>query len=619
MKKFVIAMVAAAMLCAACGDDSSSSAGPNDEPVSVESSSSSKKLSSSSVIASETKQSSSCSAKVSSSSIQKNSSSSSKKEDSGISAGMTSSSVKASSSSSVKSSSSSSVVSPKSSSSEVKSSSSLHGFDWSLPKEVYLNPNIDYGTVTDDRDGKTYKTVKIGEQTWMAENLNYYDSTNLSVKYKSWCHGKGKSDNTDSTTCDVAGRFYTWAAAIDSVKLANDADNPQKCGHGGMSCVLPAKVQGICPSGWHLPNNTEWETLFAAVGGLSTAGKNLRSQSGWCGKVNGSDAFGFSALPAGYRNYSGYFNNSGYTAYFWSASRSNHYLAYDVYLSYHSEAVGWDDDAVGMYLAYSVRCLKDGGEVAMSSSSESVSSSSSVALFSSSSGLTIPADWSWSVPKELRLNPEIEYDSIKDSRDGKVYKTVKIGDQTWMAENLNYYDAKDMSVNGDSWCFGKSNNKDSSTCDIAGRLYTWAAAIDSVTLYRYKSINCGYGGNCNLLPDTVYGICPSGWHLPSYREWKDLFSAVGDASYAGKILKSQSGWENKGNGSDIYGFSALPAGDRGPKGDFYYDGAHAFFWSSTTSNRDDAYSMELNNHFDRADLDLSEKSYGFSVRCLKNE
>lgn len=585
--------IAAAVCMVACGDSSSASAEASDEPVSEESSSSLKKLSSSSVVASETKQSSSSSAKSSSSSIQKNSSSSSKKGDSGTSAGMTSSSVKASSSSSVKSSSSWGIL------------------DWSLPKEVYLNPNIDYGMVTDDRDGKTYKTVKIGEQTWMAENLNFDPGQGGSgdAKYDwSWCYGDVPEH------CDVTGRLYTWAAAIDSVKLANDVNNPQDCGFR-KTCALPAKVQGLCPSGWHLPSYNEWNALFTAVGGRSKAGKVLKSQRGWYKNGNGTDAFGFSALPAGYR-YNGNLQRTGYNAYFWSATEEADSAYVMRLLDDYENVFRYNEDK---NIAFSVRCLKDGGEVAKSSSSESVSSSSSVALFSSSSGLTIPADWSWSVPKELRLNPEIEYDSIKDSRDGKVYKTVKIGDQTWMAENLNYYDAKDMSVNGDSWCFGKSNNKDSSTCDVAGRLYTWAAAIDSVTLYRYKSINCGYGGNCNLLPDTVYGICPSGWHLPSYREWKDLFSAVGDASYAGKILKSQSGWENKGNGSDIYGFSALPAGDRGPKGDFYYDGAHAFFWSSTTSNRDDAYSMELNNHFDRADLDLSEKSYGFSVRCLKNE
>ena len=513
----------------------------------------------------------------------------------------------------------------KSSSSESgRASSSLvisDGWSWDVPKETHLNSEIAYGTMTDERDGKTYKTVTIAPEgsgysgVWMAENLNYYDATAMrwNEKERSWCYGK--SDNEDSTTCDVAGRLYAWGA-VD------------------------------CPSGWHKPSKYEWDDLFKAVGGQSIAGKILKSQTGWNNNGNGTDAFGFSALPAGDRENGDSFFLDGYFAYFWTSTGANIDEAYYISLNYYEDAASLNVE--NKKYAFSVRCVKDGSGVVKSSSSSVVKSSSSSNTKSSSSSVDVPsssskivvssssskipepvevssssvaypADWSWDVSKETRFNPEIEYDTIIDSRDGKVYKTVKIGDQTWMAENLNYYDAMDWSVRGNSWCFGKSDNKDSSTCDVTGRLYTWAAAIDSATLYREKSINCGYGGNCKLLPDTVYGICPSGWHLPSYREWKGLFSAVGDASYAGKILKSQSGWENKGNGSDIYGFSALPAGDRGPKGDFYYDGAHAFFWSSTTSNRDDAYSMELNNHFDRADLDLSQKSYGFSVRCVKNE
>ena len=360
MKKFVVAMVVAAMLFTACGDDSSSS-GPNGELVSVESSSSSKKLSSSSVIASEAKQSGSSSAKSSSSSVDPISSSSFQGD-------------KLSSSSSKKQleSSSSSVDAPPTSS-ETESSSSggedkvncsvllegKTGWSWDVPKECRFNPDIDYGTMTDERDGKVYRTVKIGDQTWMAENLNYYDSTDLSVKKKSWCFGK--KDNGDSTTCDVAGRLYTWAAAIDSVKLANVVDNPQECGYGkecdSTSTRSVTLIQGVCPDGWHLPSKTEWNALFTAVGGESTAGEVLKSQSGWYNNGNGTDAFGFSALPAGGRNGDGEGYNEGDYAYFWSSTELNSNYAYDVHLGYGGEDAGLLYNIKNN--GFSVRCVKN--------------------------------------------------------------------------------------------------------------------------------------------------------------------------------------------------------------------------------------------------------------------
>jgi uncharacterized protein (TIGR02145 family) len=178
--------------------------------------------------------------------------------------------------------------------------------------------------------------------------------------------------------------------------------------------------------------------------------------------------------------------------------------------------------------------------------------------------------WSWDVPKELRFNPEITYGSMTDPRDKNIYKTVKIGDQVWMAENLNYADSvKTPSLKGKSWCY---DNKEVN-CTVAGHLYTWTAAIDSVALYDGgNGVDCGYGKNCTL-PAKIQGICPIGWHLPNGYEWSKLFFEVGDDgdySTANKILRSQTGWTI--GGSDDYGFSALPA----------VDGARAIFWSTSS-------------------------------------
>ena len=206
----------------------------------------------------------------------------------------------------------------------------------------------EYGSMIDERDLKTYKIVTIGTQTWMAENLNYSDSTTYpSMRKGNWCY------NNDWNNCTKYGRLYSWAAAIDSVKLATDADNPLNCGNG-KTCGLTGPVQGICPEGWHLPNKDEWESLLSAVGGKSVAGRMLKSTSGWS-STNAStneNAFGFSALPAGYKDGS-YFDYRGYFAFFWSSTDYNNFNAY------HMDLGDGDLSRDSKYRGFSVRCLKD--------------------------------------------------------------------------------------------------------------------------------------------------------------------------------------------------------------------------------------------------------------------
>ena len=175
-----------------------------------------------------------------------------------------------------------------------------------------------------------------------------------------------------------------------------------------------------------------------------------------------------------------------------------------------------------------------------------------------------------------------------DPRDKQLYRVVTIGEQTWMAENLNY-------KTENSWC-GGGLDKTEGDCSKYGRLYTWAAANDA---------------------------CPEGWHLPDTTEWRKLFTAVGGQSTAGKILKSQTGWEDyygtSGNGTDVYGFSAFPAGYRDYDGYFGSEGDYAYFWSATEYSSNDAYRMGLGYNSVGASLNYgNESSAFFSVRCLKD-
>jgi uncharacterized protein (TIGR02145 family) len=171
------------------------------------------------------------------------------------------------------------------------------------------------GILTDKRDGKKYKTVKIGNQTWMAENLNY--------------DAKGsKCYNNKPENCTKYGRLYNWATA-----------------------------KNACPSGWHLPSKSEYEALDKYVGGEKVAGKKLKAKSGWNNNGNGTDEYGFSALPGGYGDPGGSFYGVGDDGYWYSASEGISYSVYRRYMGYLNVGAYWSN-YVKDYL-FSVRCLQD--------------------------------------------------------------------------------------------------------------------------------------------------------------------------------------------------------------------------------------------------------------------
>jgi len=181
-----------------------------------------------------------------------------------------------------------------------------------------------------------------------------------------------------------------------------------------------------------------------------------------------------------------------------------------------------------------------------------------------------------------QFNPDIQYISFTDSRDNKTYKSAKIGTQTWTAENLNYEPST-----GASACY---KNK-ASYCTQYGRLYDWT---------------------------TAKIICPSGWHLPSDAEWTTLIDYVGGANTAGTKLRAKIGWNGNGNGTDDYGFSALPGGSGDPAGNFFNVSNFEGWWSATEHSSNSAW--DRNMDFSKSDVRSysPDKSFLFSVRCVKD-
>ncbi|UBM63618.1 PKD domain-containing protein [Candidatus Sulfidibacterium hydrothermale] len=572
------------------------------------------------------------------------------------------------------------------------------------------------GTFTDSRDGQTYKTVKIGNQEWMAENLKYLPSVSPSSQvsedsayyYVYGYQGTNVSEAKDTTNYKTYGVLYNWTAA-----------------------------QNACPSGWHLPSDDEWKILEMYLGMSqkdadnwnfrgTDEGKKLKSTSGWQNDGNGTDAVGFSALPGGDCFGGGYFGDLGNGGYWWSATVGGSGYVWYRYLD--AGKSGIDRDLHGKTAGYSVRCVRDSDHAPVANFTASTTTgkapltvtftdhSSNTPVFwhwdfgdggkstlqnpthtytqagtyrvtltainsygsgtiktdsivvvdapvanftASPAGSTAPVtvtftdhssntptSWHWDFgdgDTSTLQNPTHTYTQVgaymviltatnkygtntktekytvystgtfTDSRDGQTYKTVKIGNQEWMAENLKYLPSVSPSSQGSEdsayyYVYGYQGDsvleaKDSTNYKTYGVLYNWTAAQNA---------------------------CPSGWHLPSDDEWKTLEMYLGmsqsDVSNwnfrgtdEGKKLKSTSGWEYDGNGTNAVGFSALPGGNRNEGGYFGDLGNGGYWWSATASDSLRAWRRYLDGAYGGVARYFYDKANGYSVRCVRDQ
>ena len=178
--------------------------------------------------------------------------------------------------------------------------------------------------------------------------------------------------------------------------------------------------------------------------------------------------------------------------------------------------------------------------------------------------------------------PSIEFGKFIDSRDQNTYKTVKINEQTWFAENLNI-------ASDSSWFY----NNDSIKHGIYKRFYTF---------------------------DQATKACPKGWHIPNESEWLTLMTALGGENSAGGKLKSENNWAKPNVGAtNSSGFSALPAGYYDIKMDaFFLESMNTSFWAAPNKDSIDVKYFSLYNDDSTAIINKPYKEYGLSVRCLKD-
>jgi uncharacterized protein (TIGR02145 family) len=420
----------------------------------------------------------------------------------------------------------------------------------------------DAGMFTDGRDGKKYRMTVIGGSVWLAQNLNYQPQSG-----QSWCYGN------DISNCDKYGRLYIWETA-----------------------------KNACPAGWRLPSPQDWEDLVTASGGGFEASYKLRAQSGWADEFDGEemgDDGGFAAKPGGCRVHSGgEFNGIGYFGYWWSATEDGG--AYERFIN----CCG--DDGVGEVVpndgsGNSVRCVRNESEALKAQRSREETRKKETAaqrIIDEERRCVEEERRKKQTEEQLRQKGLDEISAyFTDSRDGRKYRAVKIGKDTWMAQNLNY-----QPENGNSRCYGDS----ASYCDEYGRLYDW---------------------------ETAKNACPSGWRLPSKNEWDDLMLAAGGKFKrfelypgwldAGTVLKAKTDWAcykgKSGNGTDAYGFSALPGGEYDNIRGFKSVGYVGTWWMTGSDIPDYLYCSYI-TYGNNVVMDiLCKESDGNSVRCVKDK
>ena len=449
-----------------------------------------------------------------------------------------------------------------------------------------------------DYDGNVYNTVQIGNQCWMKENLR-------------------TTHNPDGTPINAGANLggYCWPVCDTSstIPYFYDPDNNPNfpLAERGYLYNWPAAMVA-CPAGWHLPSAVEWLTLthhvgsqlcYTCDGNTDNIAKALSSTSWWnsygndnCypgNQIEMNNATGFSAVPAGSRNASNYSSvvGQGQWTMFWTSTETSWYEgegAY-VYSLGHNDATmdrTFDERNMGI----SVRCLRDEPSV------------------STSDGQPCPG-----IP------------TITDI-DGNTYNTVRIGNQCWMKENLrttHYPDGTEIPAGNYSSHTTSDYYDDNASCSVPlvyrGYGYSWDAAMHGAT-------------SSEAQPSGVQGVCPTGWHLPSYAEWSALIDYMGSQPQytcggypenIAKALAATSWWDTiytydelcainaDMSWNNASGFSAVPTTEG-----LQYEG----FWSSTAGGNfyGEAWGAFLSSGDGTFDLSGSNSIGSGSVRCLRN-
>jgi len=503
-----------------------------------------------------------------------------------------------------------------------------------------------YSTAVTDIDGNVYHTINIGTQTWMVENLK---TTKLN-------DGTAIPQIIDKATwAGLSTPGYCW--------YNNDSTKNKITKYGAIYNWYTVNTAKLAPKGWHVPTDAEWYILTTFLGGDDIAGGKLKETglANWVDPNTGAtNITGFSALPTGNRgNNDGTFQDFGIGGFWWTSTDINGYFSYFRSLGCYGAGVGRSGSQRINGLA--VRCVRN-SLLTISLPTLTTTPPTSILTTSAISGGNITNDggstitasgvcWSTSINPTILNSKTIDKDSVDmfissitglsaDSTyyvrayatnsvgtaygeqvsfktlkpaaqtvtdiDGNVYNTVKIGNQTWMKENLK-----------------ATRFNDSTAIPLVTDGYEW---INS-TIAGYSWVNNDtyskdlYGAIYNYYAVSTGKLAPKGWHVPSQTEIDTLTTYLGGYPVAGSKLKESGNvhwYSANSDATNSSGFTALPGGYRSnATGDFHNSGLWGVFWSSTELNGMGGR-LILECTTANSDYSFDNKAEGFNVRCIKD-